>query len=63
MIKDMTAKDFFDLVSKMRNVQKDYFKTRSSESLRKSKELEKQVDEEIERVNKILRNSYERDVL
>lgn len=33
----MTAKDFFNLVSEMRKNQKDYFKTRSSESLRKSK--------------------------
>ena len=50
----MTAKYFFDLVSEMRKNEKDYFKTRSSESLRKSKELEKQVDDEIERVSKIL---------
>lgn len=50
----MTAKEFFDLVSEMRKNQKDYFKARASESLRKSKELEKQVDDEIERVIKIL---------
>ena len=50
----MTAKDFFKLVEKMRQNQKDYFKTRSTESLRKSKELEKQVDDEIARVNKIM---------
>ena len=50
----MTAKDFFNLVEQMRKNQKDYFKTRSTESLRKSKELEKQVDDEIARVNKII---------
>lgn len=50
----MNAKDFFDLVKEMRKNQKDYFKTRSTESLRKSKELEKQVDDEIERVNRIV---------
>lgn len=50
----MTAKDFFKLVEQMRQNQKDYFKTRSTESLRKSKELEKQVDDEIARVNKIM---------
>lgn len=52
----MNAKDFFNLVEQMRQNQKDYFKTRSIESLRKSKELEKQVDDEIARVNKIIRN-------
>lgn len=50
----MTAKEFFDLVTEMRQNQKDYFKTRSNESLKRSKELEKQVDDEIARVNKIL---------
>lgn len=50
----MTPKDFFDLVKAMRYSQKDYFKTRSTESLRKSKELEKQVDAEITRVEKIM---------
>lgn len=52
----MTAKDFFDLVTEMRQNQKDYFKTRSYESLRRSKELEKQVDDEIARVIKIMKD-------
>ena len=52
----MTAKEFFNLVEQMRKNQKDYFKTRSTESLRNSKELEKQVDDEIARVNKIISN-------
>lgn len=51
----MTAKDFFNLVEQMRKNQIDYFRTRSTESLRKSKELEKQVDDEIARVNKIMK--------
>lgn len=47
----MNPKDFFDLVSKMRAKQKEYFKTKSTESLRHSKDLERRVDEEIKRVN------------
>lgn len=50
----MNAKEFFNLVEQMRQNQKDYFKTRSKEALKKSKELEKQVDDEIARVNKIM---------
>ena len=50
----MDAKAFFDLVSRMRTMQKKYFKTRSKSSLEQSKTLGKRVDEEIERVNKIL---------
>lgn len=50
----MNARDFFNIVARMRQNQKDYFKTRSPESLRKSKELEKQVDDEIARVVKIM---------
>ena len=50
----MDAKAFFDLVSRMRTMQKEYFKTRATPSLEQSKTLEKRVDAEIERVNKIL---------
>lgn len=50
----MNAKDFFNLVSYMRETQKEYFRTRSSEVLQLSKRLEKQVDDEIKRVNAIL---------
>lgn len=46
----MNARDFFDLVSDMRQAQKEYFKTRDKEVLVKSKELEKRVDDEIKRV-------------
>ena len=50
----MNAKEFFGLVKEMRLQQKEYFKTRSSEVLKKSKELEKRVDDEISRVERIL---------
>lgn len=47
----MNAKQFFDLVSEMRTAQKSYFNTRSRIDLQTSKRLEKQVDDEILRVN------------
>lgn len=50
----MNAREFFSLVSSMRKKQKEYFRTRSTIVLRESKELEKQVDAEITRVNNIL---------
>ena len=50
----MDAKAFFYLVSQMRTMQKEYFKTRSKSSLEQSKDLEKRVDAEIQRVNKII---------
>lgn len=49
----MTAKDFFDLVVEMRKAQKNYFKTRNQGYLDRSKSLEKQIDAEIERVQKL----------
>lgn len=55
----MTAKDFFDLVARMRDKQKEYFRTRSGSVLKESKQLEKQVDEEIKRVNGIIRERQE----
>lgn len=50
----MTSKQFFDLVSKMRGAQKEYFRTKSARALRDSKQYEKEVDAEIVRVEKIL---------
>ena len=41
----MTTGDFADLVKKMRDAQKECFKTRSNDSLRRSKDYEKKVDE------------------
>lgn len=55
----MTAKDFFDLVTRMRDKQKEYFRTRSASVLKESKRLEKQVDEEIKRVSEIMRERKE----
>lgn len=49
----MNAKDFFDTVADMRHNQRQYFRTRSHIHLQESKRLEKAVDEEINRVNKI----------
>lgn len=53
----MKAKDFFDLVSEMREAQKLYFKTRSKEVLQRSKILERKVDDEIVRVNNLIKGS------
>lgn len=50
----MTPRDFFDKVSRMRAAQKEYFRTRSGRSLADSKRLEKEIDAEIERVNKVM---------
>lgn len=55
----MTARDFFDLVARMRDKQKEYFRTRSGSVLKESKQLEKLVDEEIRRVNGIIRERQE----
>lgn len=55
----MNAQDFFNLVAKMRHMQKEYFKTRDIAVLQNSKSLEKRVDEEIERVRLILKQRQE----
>lgn len=55
----MNARDFFNLVTKMRDKQKEYFRTRSASALQESKRVEKQVDEEIQRVNEIIKDKQE----
>lgn len=50
----MNSREFFDKVALMRRMQREYFKTRNSTALNKSKAIEKEVDAEIERVNAIL---------
>lgn len=50
----MTPKEFFDKVVEMRRYQKEYFKNKRQIDLRISKQIEREVDEEIERVQKIL---------
>lgn len=46
----MTAREFFYLVSNMRQAQREYFRTREQKYLRVCKRLEGEVDEEISRV-------------
>jgi hypothetical protein len=50
----MNAREFFDLVSIMREKQKEYFRTRDNNTLSDCKAIEMQVDSEIFRVNRIL---------
>ena len=54
----MNAKHFFHLVAKMRERQKKYFRTRSQNALRECRFLERQVDAEIERVNKVISEKH-----
>ena len=51
----MNAREFFDLVSKMRKAQKEFFATRKNEALHESKQLEREVDAEIKRVEAIIK--------
>lgn len=50
----MNSRQFFDRVVMLRKFQKEYFATRSKDSLRQSIALEKEIDAEIERVQVIL---------
>lgn len=50
----MTAKEFFYLVSSMRDAQRRYFQTRDREVFRAARKLENLVDEEIERTHQVL---------
>lgn len=50
----MTAKEFFYLVSQMREAQRDYFRTRDQAILRRARALERDVDAEIFRVKAII---------
>lgn len=43
----MKANEILELVAEMRKAQREYFRTRDHEVLRKSKALEKRVDNEI----------------
>lgn len=46
----MNAREFFYLVSQMRQAQREYFADRDQIALRKCKALEREVDDEIYRV-------------
>ena len=52
----MTPHEFFRKVERMRSKQKEYFRTRSSAALTDSKRLEREIDDEIKRVNKVLQS-------
>lgn len=53
----MTTGEFADIVSAMREAQKEFFKHRSNETLKRSKELEKQVDSILLSRKKRLKNT------
>ena len=55
----MDSRTFFYKVVEMRSMQKAYFAKRDSLVLKKCKEIEKEIDAEIERVNKILNNKQQ----
>jgi len=59
----MNSKQFFEAVVKLRELQKDYFKTRSSMALSASKRQEKLIDDEIERVSRVLEEKNKQGVL
>ncbi len=59
----MNSKEFFDKVVQMRKMQKEYFKSRSSISLSNSKKLEKEIDDEIIRVENILKKDVQQKLL
>lgn len=50
----MNPREFFDKVSLMRKAQKEYARRRSSRALTDSRRLEKEIDAEIERANKVM---------
>lgn len=50
----MNHREFFYLVSEMRSAQREYFETKSQRVLIAAKQLEKQVDLEIDRVKSIV---------
>lgn len=49
----MNAKEFFDKVVEMRKNQKAYFKTRDAVALQKAKECEREIDNEIKRIEEM----------
>jgi len=55
----MTAEQFYKLVRQMRLAQQNYFKTKSQFWLKQSIMLEKNVDDEITRVDEILQRKNE----
>ena len=52
----MNSREFFSKVALMRQLQQEYFKTRSKSILDECKTVEREVDAEIKRVNAIIGN-------
>ena len=50
----MNSKEFFNKVAFMRQLQKEYFNTRSKSVLAECKTIEREIDAEIKRVNAII---------
>lgn len=59
----MNAREFYNVVVKMRKAQKDYFRTRLTRHLHESKELEALVDAEIKRVEQIQQQQADKQQL
>lgn len=55
----MDARQFFDKVCEMRTAQKEYFKCRTSAALSRSRSLEREIDNEIKRVNSVPQKKQE----
>lgn len=49
----MNPKQFFDKVVELRQAQREYFRTRLPDALRKSKAIEAEINKEIKRVQQI----------
>ena len=59
----MTTGEFADKVSAMREAQKEYFKYRSKETLQRSKQLEKEVDDILENRKKRIESTVQQGTL
>jgi len=55
----MDHREFYDAVKKIRELQKEYFKTRSQYTPEASKKQEKLIDAEIARVKSVLKQRIE----
>lgn len=51
--------EFINLVEEMRSAQKEYFRTRSTTSLNRSKQLEREVDTKIKELSNKQTNLFE----
>lgn len=57
----MNSREFFYLVSNMRQAQREYFKDRDPLKLRAARAMEGEVDREIRRVKEILEEEARRE--